>query len=165
MSTTVKAGWLKDNEGNKFAPKTISSQVYNDDGVLLTDQLDELVANVVYQSESNENISVEVSGGTNTGGSDGKDGFSPIATVTQTSTGATISITDVNGTTTATITNGKDGADGKDGSDATVTTENISTALGYTPANETEVNNKFTELENMIGGNIAEVASLLGGDA
>ena len=39
--------------------------------------------------------------------SNGKDGFSPIATVTQTSTGATISIQDKNGTTTATIKNGK----------------------------------------------------------
>jgi hypothetical protein len=54
-------------------------------------------------------------------GTDGEDGFSPIATVTQTDTGAVISITDKDGTTTATITNGKDGVDGKDGSD------------GYTP--------------------------------
>lgn len=52
----------------------------------------------------------------NAGGpSYGRDGFSPIATVTQTADGATISITDTNGTTTATITNGKDGVDGKDG--------------------------------------------------
>jgi hypothetical protein len=43
------------------------------------------------------------------------DGFSPIATVTQTDSGAVISITDKNGTTTATITNGKDGKDGADG--------------------------------------------------
>lgn len=43
---------------------------------------------------------------------DGEDGFSPIATVTQTAEGATISITDKNGTTTATVTNGKDGDDG-----------------------------------------------------
>ena len=46
---------------------------------------------------------------------DGEDGFSPIATVTQTATGATISITDKNGTTTATVTNGKDGAKGDKG--------------------------------------------------
>ena len=45
----------------------------------------------------------------------GEDGFSPIATVTQTATGAVISVTDANGTTTATITNGKDGKDGADG--------------------------------------------------
>ena len=32
MSTEVLAGWLKDNEGNKFAPKTLASQVINDDG-------------------------------------------------------------------------------------------------------------------------------------
>lgn len=45
----------------------------------------------------------------------GIDGVSPIATVTQTETGATISITDRDGTTTAIITNGKDGAQGERG--------------------------------------------------
>ena len=48
-------------------------------------------------------------------GSAGNDGFSPIATVTQTSEGAAITITDKNGTTTATITNGKDGDPGDQG--------------------------------------------------
>lgn len=38
-----------------------------------------------------------------------EDGFSPIANVIQTETGATISITDKNGTTTADISNGEDG--------------------------------------------------------
>ena len=53
-------------------------------------------------------------------GGAGADGFSPVATVTQTEDGAVITITDKDGTTTATITNGKDGENGqpgKDGSD------------------------------------------------
>ena len=41
----------------------------------------------------------------------GADGFSPVATVTQTASGATVSITDKNGTTTASIANGQDGND------------------------------------------------------
>lgn len=45
----------------------------------------------------------------------GIDGVSPIANVVQTETGATITITDRNGTTTADILNGADGKDGKDG--------------------------------------------------
>ena len=45
-------------------------------------------------------------------GKDGKDGFSPIAIVSQTDDGATITITDANGTTTANIYNGADGTDG-----------------------------------------------------
>lgn len=49
------------------------------------------------------------------GGGGGADGFSPIATVTQTENGAVITITDKAGTTTATVTNGKDGADGPQG--------------------------------------------------
>lgn len=48
-------------------------------------------------------------------GSGGADGFSPVAKVTQTESGATITITDKSGTTTATVTNGKDGKDGIDG--------------------------------------------------
>lgn len=42
-------------------------------------------------------------------GADGADGVSPSATVTQTATGATITITDAQGTTTADIRNGQDG--------------------------------------------------------
>ena len=42
-------------------------------------------------------------------GDTGASGFSPTATVTQTDTGATISITDASGTTTADIKNGSDG--------------------------------------------------------
>lgn len=49
------------------------------------------------------------------GGSSGADGFSPIATVTQTENGATISITDKNGTTTAQIANGSTGPTGATG--------------------------------------------------
>lgn len=73
-------------------------------------------------------------------GGGGADGFSPIATVTQTDDGAVIEITDKYGKTEATVLHGKDGKDGtdgkdgKDGSDASVTKANISTALGYTPA-------------------------------
>lgn len=50
--------------------------------------------------------------GSGTNGVDGKDGFSPIATVTETSDGATITITDKNGTTSATVNHGADGDDG-----------------------------------------------------
>jgi len=39
-------------------------------------------------------------------------GFSPVAVVEQTESGAVITITDINGTTTANITSGKDGSDG-----------------------------------------------------
>ena len=42
-------------------------------------------------------------------GTTGADGYSPTATVTQTQSGATVSITDKNGTTTANISNGSDG--------------------------------------------------------
>lgn len=47
-----------------------------------------------------------------TDGLPGADGYSPSAKVTQTASGAEITITDKDGTTTATVMNGKDGADG-----------------------------------------------------
>ena len=46
---------------------------------------------------------------------DGADGFSPVAIVTQTAEGATISITDVNGTTTANVAKGAKGDKGDTG--------------------------------------------------
>ena len=39
MSTIIKTGWLKDNNGEKFAPKTLLSQVQTNDGTLLEDKL------------------------------------------------------------------------------------------------------------------------------
>lgn len=57
-------------------------------------------------------------------GADGADGFSPVATVTPTGTGATISITDAEGTTTADITNG---VNGQDGDAATITVGTVTT--------------------------------------
>lgn len=48
-------------------------------------------------------------------GADGEDGFSPTATVTQTAEGATITITDKNGTTTANVAKGAKGDKGDTG--------------------------------------------------
>ena len=45
-------------------------------------------------------------------GEKGSDGFSPTASVEQTDTGCTVTITDANGTTTANLTNGVNGTDG-----------------------------------------------------
>lgn len=50
-------------------------------------------------------------------GKDGTDGFSPSASVTQTETGATVTITDKTGTTIAEIKNGINGKDGTNGTD------------------------------------------------
>lgn len=58
---------------------------------------------------------LEESGGGGSGG--GKDGFSPIADVTQTADGAVITITDKKGTTTATVFNGEPGYTPKKGTD------------------------------------------------
>lgn len=53
-------------------------------------------------------------------GERGDPGFSPRASVTQESDGATISITDESGTTTAKVSNGVDGSPGKDGESAEI---------------------------------------------
>ena len=45
-------------------------------------------------------------------GRNGVDGVSPTASVTQTATGAVVTVTDASGTTTATLTNGQDGQNG-----------------------------------------------------
>lgn len=56
-------------------------------------------------------VSAFLAGGT------GEGAVSPTATVTQTETGAIVTVTDVNGTTTATLTNGANGAPGAPGAD------------------------------------------------
>ena len=56
-------------------------------------------------------------------GEKGDKGYSPVASVAQTDTGCTVTVTDVNGTTTANLSNG---ANGKDGASPTIdpTTKN-----------------------------------------
>lgn len=77
-------------------------------------------------------------------GANGADGVSPTATVTQTATGATITITDAQGTTTADIRNGQDGnvpiattaVPGKvmpDGTTITVDANGVITATAQVP--------------------------------
>lgn len=50
-------------------------------------------------------------------GQNGADGYSPAASVEQSTDGAKITITDKSGTTEAAVKNGKDGANGRDGTD------------------------------------------------
>ena len=57
-------------------------------------------------------------------GATGADGYSPTATVSKSGTTTTVTVTDKNGTTTAEVL---------DGSDASVTKENVVSALGYKP--------------------------------
>ena len=47
MSTTINKGWLTDNNGNKFAPKTLLSQVQTSDGKLLEVKIAEDILVVV----------------------------------------------------------------------------------------------------------------------
>lgn len=60
MSTTVKAGWLKDKDGNKFAPKTMSSQIINDDGGLFKDNIEMRLDEISIQSDWNQSDSTKL---------------------------------------------------------------------------------------------------------
>lgn len=62
----------------------------------------------------------------------GADGVSPTAKVTQTPTGATVTVTDGDGTTTANLTNGRDGNPGVDGISPTATVEQTETGARVT---------------------------------
>ena len=72
-------------------------------------------------------------------GTPGKDGVSPTASVVQTETGATITVTDANGTTTAKLTNGADGAPGAPGKDGTTPTFEVGTVTKLSPDAEPTV--------------------------
>lgn len=83
-----------------------------------------------------EAVGKALNGGTEAGA----DGFSPVANVQQTASGAVVTITDKDGTTTATITNGVDGEDGQDGVSPTITASKSGnkTTLNITDANGTK---------------------------
>ena len=91
-----------------------------------------------------------------TPGTPGKDGVSPTASVAQTETGATITVTDASGTTTAKIKNGTPGADGAPGApgapgtpgkDGITPTFEVGTVTKLSPDAEPTVT-----LENVGGG-------------
>lgn len=75
-------------------------------------------------------------------GKDGIDGFSPIANVQRTQTGATITITDKNGTTTADI---------EDGNALMTVDEEFSSTSNHAIANRI-VTNKFDSVDTAIAG-------------
>lgn len=92
-------------------------------------------------------------GNDGTPGTPGKDGVSPSASVVQTETGATITITDASGTTTAKLKNGTPGADGAPGApgtpgkDGITPTFEVGTVTKLSPDAEPTVT-----LENVGGG-------------
>lgn len=72
----------------------------------------------------------------------GEDGLSPTASITQTASGATITITDSTGTTTADVYNGQNGSDGTNGQDgfspiATVTQTSTGATISITDSQGT----------------------------
>ena len=95
-------------------------------------------------------------GNDGTPGTPGKDGVSPSASVVQTETGATITVTDASGTTTAKIKNGTPGTDGAPGApgapgtpgkDGITPTFEVGTVTKLSPDAEPTVT-----LENVGGG-------------
>lgn len=56
MATTVKTGWLHDKNGDKFAPKTLTSQVQTNDGVLLEDKIQSDLSTKINVSDIADNL-------------------------------------------------------------------------------------------------------------
>lgn len=98
---------------SNYYTKTEVDQKINDIDIPATDLSNYYTKQETYNKTEVNNLIASSGGGEGTGA----DGFSPIARVEQTETGATITITDKTGTTTATVTNGQDGSNGIDGAD------------------------------------------------
>ena len=122
-------------EVDAYVETLLNDQNYSKDEIL-----------VVREREFTVNVEYDDANTGEPGTTPGKDGFSPIAKVTQTETGATISITDKSGTTTATVNNGKDGIDGTDGTNG---------ADGFSPSIAESAGNNDTvyklDITNKIG--------------
>lgn len=111
-------------EADAYIETLLNQQGYSKEDILL-----------VREKEFDVCIKTEDSGT----GESGQDGFSPIAKVVQTETGATITITDKTGTTTATVNNGKNGKDGTDGTDGTNGTDGFSPSIAESAGNNDTV--------------------------
>lgn len=91
MATTVKTGWLNDNNGDKFAPKTLSSQVITNDGIILEDKINQDLINLEnemdhsFQIKLDKKLSLPTSGSFGTIGqfaiSDGNGGVTWLTVV------------------------------------------------------------------------------------
>ncbi len=107
-----------------------------EDGLQMLHQLEEDVKSELAELENRAN-SGEFDGAP---GEPGEPGVSPTTSVSKADGVTTVTFSGADGVKTATI------KDGKDGSDANVTAENITAALGYTPADEDTVSNLSAEI-------------------
>ena len=94
-------------------------------------------------------------------GENGADGYSPTANVTQNDNGATITITDKNGTTTATVTNGKDGVDGNPGADGSPGADGADGKSAYQYAQDDGYTGTEAEFAAKLAEEIPEVDATL----
>lgn len=112
---------------SNYYTKTEVDQKINDIDIPATDLSNYYTKQETYNKTEVDNLIASSGGGEGTGA----DGFSPIARVEQTETGATITITDKTGTTTATVTNGQDGSNGTDGYSPTIVENSGNNASTY----------------------------------
>lgn len=106
-------------------------------------------------------------------GEKGDNGVSPTASVTETETGATITITDNSGTTTANISNGTDGADGISPHIDSITNHwfvgetdtgvSATASIDDTSMDGTDVSWSASKINSMIGDINTILASVTGG--
>jgi hypothetical protein len=66
MATTVKTGWLHNKNGEKFAPKTLTSQVQTADGDLLEDVLNAHLFNINYDDLAFDTTEIIIGSSSNT---------------------------------------------------------------------------------------------------
>ena len=94
-----------------YVKVTSTDNIADPDGVFSIMEILEAAARAEEAAERAEEAArnADNGGGGTGGGEPGADGFSPVANVKQTASGAVITITDKQGTTTATVSNGKDG--------------------------------------------------------
>lgn len=118
---------------------------------------DSQIPNVVktYVNEHKEELKGE-QGADGKNGIDGLDGVSPTVNVTQTQSGATITITDKEGTTTTEIKNGVNGKDGVNGQDGTDGKTPVKEVDYFTNEDKQEIESEITaklESQNYVKDN------------
>ena len=112
QDTGYRAQGEKGNTGaDGFSPSVKVQQTETGAVITITDQIGTTTA-TIRNGVDGTNGTDGKDGAKGEKGDAGTDGISPTITVTQTDTGAIITVTDANSTTSAVIENGKDGKDG-----------------------------------------------------
>ena len=138
MSTTVNVGWLKDNNGEKFAPKTLSSQMVTNEWTLFAEDIQTQIAEIIESSVEITKAEYEALGDSVL--TDGKTYF-----ITDVNNDISI---DNSGSTVPVIKNATDII--YDNTESDIEASNVQDAIDYLVSNDSNIQTQINDINTNI---------------